>query len=467
MPPALPLPTPSASAPPTPAVVPTPPGNAGRRPLPTDAALRAKEVAQTATHRAALATLVARAADAVDEGALRSGAPLDESAVQRAERIIAERFAAMTSGGEVPPDVDADVLVAEAGRELCALGPLGPLLADEDVSEIQVIRHDFVVAMRARRQVVGEVAFTSEAALVRALRRLCVASGRPLTDGERYVERRMPNGGRLFAVMPSGPDQGHALVIRKPQRADLTLEDLVRSGTISRAMAGLLSQCVAARANILVTGSIGAGTTSLLGAFAGAGGTDDRVIVLQEADEIVFSQPHTISLLLGDTPEEDALAVRAATRVHPDRLVIGAFAGHVAAEVVDAIGDGVDGVLAAARAPNLRQAVARLPADLAATRPGITPEAAREWLASAFDLALEIARLRDGRHRVLRVAELATEGGGIALRDVFTFVVERTAAGGALEGTFHPTGHVPRIVEDLASRGLSVDSAIFKRHAPR
>jgi pilus assembly protein CpaF len=437
-----------------------------RRPAP-EPSQRGREPAQTAAHRSALAALVQRVGDDVDLRTLDAAGPVPESLARDVARAVAERLVAMRSAGELGPEVDGEALATEAVRELCELGPIGPLLADEDVTEIQVVRHDFVVAMRARRHVVAEVAFTSEAALVRTLRRLCLAAGQELDAGERYVERRMADGGRLFAVMPARPDQGHALVLRKPQRADLTLEDLVRSGTISRAMAGLLSQCVGARANILVTGSIGAGTTSLLGALAGAGATDERVMVLQEADEIVFSQPHTIALLLGDAPDEDARAVRAAARLHPDRLVIGAFAGHVAAEVVDAIGDGVDGVLAAARAPNLRLAVARLPADLAASRAGLTPDVAREWLASAFDLAIEVARLRDGRHRVLRVAELGLEGDAIALRDVFTFVVERTAAGGALEGTFQPTGHVPKIVDDLAARGVAVDASIFKRYATR
>jgi pilus assembly protein CpaF len=255
------------------------------------------------------------------------------------------------------------------------------------------------------------------------------------------------------------------LVIRKPQRADLSLEDLVRSGTISRGMAGLFAQCVSGRANILVTGSIGAGATSLLGALAAAGSTEDRVVVLQEDDELIFNQPHTISILLGDTAEENARAVQAAARARPDRLVVGAFAGPVAAEVVDAMGDGVDGVLAASRAPTLRQAIARITADLAATRVGLTVETAREWLASSFDLAIEIARLRDGRHRVLRVAELAVENNVIVAKDVFAFAVERTAAGGAVEGSFHASGLVPALVEDLAARGVAIDTSIFKRHS--
>jgi pilus assembly protein CpaF len=425
-----------------------------RRALPP-ASDRVQEAPETPARRVALRTLLERARErGADDGA--SAATLD--------RALAEAIDAMKSKDELPAGVEADALVQDARRELTELGPLAALLDDEDVSEVHVMGHDYVVGVRGRKHVPAEVTFSSERAVEAVLARLCKAAGQPLAPNERFVERRLARGARLFVVRPTAADQGHMVVIRKPQRADLTLEDLVRSGTISRAMAGLLQLCVGARANILVTGSLGAGATSLIGALAAAGSTDDRVVVLQEDDEIIFNQPHTISILLGSDASENARAVQAAARIRPDRLVVGAFAGVVAAEMVDAMGDGIDGVLAAAHAPTLRQAVPRLAADLAATRPGVPVDTAREWLASAFDLVVEIARLRDGRHRVMRIAELALDGAHISTRDVFTFTVERTAAGGAVEGAFHSTGVVPGVVEDLAARGATVDLSIFSRH---
>jgi pilus assembly protein CpaF len=418
------------------------------------------DASRAAAHRSALLSLVERVGTAVDLGILAAGAPPDEATAARLDRAIADAAAPLRGR----PDVDVDTLAADARRELCEHGPLTPLLQDEDVTEIQVIRHDHVVAMHGGRQVPSAVGFTSEAAVRRVIQRLCLAAGKPLADGETFVERRLARGARLFAVMPRGEDPGHLLVLRKPQRADLTLEDLVRSGTVSRAIAGLFTQCVAARANIVVAGAAGAGATTLLGALCAAGSTDDRVVVLEEENELVVTQPHTISILLGDTPAEGARAVQAAARVRPDRLVVGALAGPVAAEVMDAVGRGAGGVIAAACAPTLRHALLRLTADVAASRPGLGADAAREQLASTFDLAIEIARLGDGRRRVLRVAELAAADGRVAVRDVFTFAVERTAAGGALEGSFHPTGVVPALVDDLAARGVAVDPSIFKPH---
>ncbi|WP_437538505.1 ATPase, T2SS/T4P/T4SS family [Sorangium sp. So ce726] len=419
--------------------------------------------AQAVAHRRALGRLMERLADVVDLTPLDSGAPPDSALAQRIAQAIAAGAEALRAAGELPPEVDVEALLADAQRELLTLGPLDRLLEDADVSEIQVFRYDHVIAMHGRRRVIAEVGFSSERAVGRAIRRLCVTAGQPIEAGASFVERTLPKGRRLFAVLP--PAATSTLVIRKPQRPDVTLDDLVRNGTISRAMAGLLAQCVLGRGNLLVTGTRDAGTGWLLGALAAAAQPDDRIVVLQEEDELALDQPNTLSIAVGATTDERTRAVRAAVRIRPERVVVSSFSGHVAAEIVDAIGGGMDGVLAASRAPTLRQAVTRLPADIAATRPGITPETAREWLASSFDLAIEIALLRDGRHRVLRIAELAVEGGQIAIRDVFTFVVERTAAGGALEGTFHPSGLVPDIVEDLQSRGLSVDtSTSFRRN---
>jgi pilus assembly protein CpaF len=419
-----------------------------------------------AAHRAALVGLMERVSDSVDLSTILSESETNDSLSRAITHALQERIASMKIAGELR-DTHPDALIAEARREIFELGPLGPMLDDEDVSEVQVVRHDYVVAMHGRKVIPSEVAFTSEGAVARIIRRLCALSGKPLADGELFVDRRLPRGARFTAVLPPASDQSHMLVIRKPQRADLTLDDLVRSGTVSRTMAGLFSTCIAARANILVTGALGTGATSLIGALAAAGSTDDRVVVLQEDDELVFNQPHTVSIVLGDTKEQEIRAVQAATKMHPDRLVIGAFMGHVAAEVVEAISQGADGVLAATRAPTLRHAADRLAASIAAAKPGGTPDAARESLASAFDLAIEVSRLRDGRHRVMRVAELRVEDNATVVRDIWSFVIDRTASGGTIEGTFHATGTIPAIVEDLIARGFSIDTAMFKRHQSR
>jgi len=227
-------------------------------------------------------------------------------------------------------------------------------------------------------------------------------------------------------------------------------------------MATFLHGCSAARANILLVGPVEA-TAMLLSALAAAGPASDGIVALQNVDELWGMEPAPVAIRLPDAADEATRLVRTAARLRPERLVVSPLTGPLAAAIASTIVEGSEGVLAAMAAPSLRHALERLVPDLMAARPGLTPDAARSWLLGSFELAVEVARLRDGRYRVMRVAELYTGNGGIVGRDIFTFVVERTAAGGAIEGSFGPTGVVPRIADELAARGGPFDASLFKR----
>jgi pilus assembly protein CpaF len=135
---------------------------------------------------------------------------------------------------------------------------------------------------------------------------------------------------------------------------------------------------------------------------------------------------------------------------------------------VEAIADGGDGVIAARYASSLRRGLSRLPGVVAAERPQVRVAAARELVANAFEIVVEVARLRDERHRVLRIAEVTgSSGEEIQTQDIFTFVMDRTAAGGSIEGTFSASGVTPQVVDTWRARGTTVESAIFSRPPSR
>ena len=128
------------------------------------------------------------------------------------------------------------------------------------------------------------------------------------------------------------------------------------------------------------------------------------------------------------------------------RIVAELFTADLCAKVVEAIADGGDGVIAARYAPSLRRGLSRLPGVIAAERPQIRVNAARELVANAFEIVVEVARLRDERHRVLRIAEvIGCAGDDIQTQDVFTFVMDRTAAGGASRAFSRPAGSCRRL----------------------
>jgi pilus assembly protein CpaF len=248
---------------------------------------------------------------------------------------------------------------------------------------------------------------------------------------------------------------------------DSTLDDLVRAGTVSRAVATFLRHCVAVRANFLVVGPREARPAVVAGALASAS-PDGHVVAIQDGDVIVSSSVSVSHIDVAGAPPEMRNLIEFAGRLPDARLLADNFGGAVAAAVLDATSGGADGVIAVTTAATLRRALSRLPAELVAQRPMLSAVAAREWVAGTFDILIEVARLRDGRQRVIRVSEpVSTDSGEIAVRDVFAFVVERMVTGGAVEGTFQATGVAPRVVGDMTARGIHIDSGVFSRPPSR
>lgn len=407
-----------------------------------------------------VATLVARVAERLGSHDFRRAA--DPALEARVDPLLRELWKLQE---RELPGVEGERVIARARAELLDLGPLGPLLADAGISEIGVPRFDRVVVGRSGRPFTFEPGFSSELSLGWALHRLCEQSGVPLRPDEVAVERRLPSGATLEFSLGSGLPHGSALVLRRPRRSTLTLDELVRRGTISRAIAVFLQHCVAARLNLLVVGGRDGGPETLLGALSIVQAEGASVWVVESA-----SPPFSAMARIDPGLQADRLhhAVQVAARVPSSRLVADITSGALASSIVDAIGEGADGVVASRFGVGLGRAISRLAGDLCRNAPTTTPAAARELIASSFDVALEVAQLRDGRYRVVRVAEiLGANPQGLELSDIFTFVADRTAAGGAIEGTFVPSGTVAHIAETLRARGIQLEAALFSRPLSR
>ena len=426
-----------------------PPGT--RQPLP-------RETPQQAARRLALITLVDRVADVVDLGPLKRSPLVDDATSQQIDRAVREQAKAMRDEGEAPEGIDLELLARDALREFVGLGPVGPLLEDEETVEIYVSRPDYVLASKGGQSALADPSFTSEEALGRVVARLAHQAGEPLGSAEHFIERRLARGASMVAVAP--PAAGSwVLVIRKRRRIETTLEDLVRGAAMSRSMAQFLEACLLAKANMVIVGS-GAGViATTLGALASAAPSGERVAVLQDAEEIGIAQAQVVQMPLSDHGARGAEAVRAAARLGVDRLVVASLAGSVAAATIDAIAEGAEGVLAGVAAPSLRHGLARLAAQVALAAAGAPIEVGRDAVGESFDLALEVSRAGDGRIRVLRVSELAGgDAKGVATRDVFVLNADGTG-----ESAYTATGTVPRVTHEFAARGVKLDGAVFKR----
>jgi pilus assembly protein CpaF len=412
---------------------------------------------QQDAYRKALIALVDRVTDVVGLASVDIAFVTDEALIERIDAASREQARAMRRDGEAPETVDVESLARDAVRELVDLGPLVSLLEEDQADEIYVPRPDCVLMVRDGHVSVVDPSFTSEEALSRVVARLAHRSGESARPGEAIVERRLGRGARMTAVGPPLAS-GWAVTIRKQVRAEVSLEDHVRSGVMSRAMATLLETCVTARANVLVVGC-GGGTTSMVAALAFAVPAGERIALLEDSDEIQVAHAFVTRVALGERMVSGADAVRAASRLRPDRLVVATLEGPVAAATVDAVSAGSEGVVVGVSAPSMRHALARLAAQIGLARPGTSLDVAREAVAETFDVAIEVVRTVDGRLRVTRLAEITgSDAAGVIVRDLF-----QSSADGTGEAGFVATGATPRFLHDFAARGVKLDSALFRR----
>jgi pilus assembly protein CpaF len=428
---------------------PLPPGRAPRSvpPPPFVARPGPRETPQQAARRLALITLVDRVADVVDLPALEQSPLIADSVSQAIERAVREQARAMRHEGEAPEGIDLELLVRDALRELVGLGPVGPLLDDDETTEVHVVRPDYVLATKNGQSTLAEPSFTSEEAFARVIARLAHQSGDPLRAGELVIDRKLPRGAYMMAIAPPAAS-GWVLHVRKRRLIEASMSQLVQSGTMSEDIARFLVSCAAVRANVLVVGSGEGAVSTLLGAIASSAPQGERVALLQRgADEIALPQAHVVPLALIDHGPRGEESVYAAARLGLDRMVIASLGGAVATATIDVIAEGIEGVLAAIGAPSLAHALARLVSQVALARAGSSVEAAREAVGHSFDVAVEIQRV-GGRLRVTRVAELdGSDERRVLTRDLFVLSDE-----GPGEPTYQATEISPRLSRDFAPR---------------
>ncbi len=344
--------------------------------------------------------------------------------------------------------------------ELLELGPLTGLVDDENISRIEVGPGCFRAYRRGRPLPPGGMAFADDAGIARILMRLAHRAGHTLGENG-FVSFDLDAQRKVHCARPPLSHGGHVMTVDRHGRREISLDQLVRDGAISRGMATLLKHCMAARANIILAGSPDGGVDDMLEALTSTGVPGRSLWLTPDGCPPPARAP---ALKLEGGTDARAKIVEAATELAPDHLVAPAPEGPVLTTLLSAIGRGTNGVIMTAASATLRQAMTRLAAEVSMARGGLPIATCREWLSSSFDLGLEVTRVRDGRMRVVRLVEFRASNQGVSLRDIFSFAYHGTAAGGSVEGAFYASGTVPRLVEDLAARGLVLDTSIFRRH---
>lgn len=326
----------------------------------------------------------------------------------------------------VPKEMDRLALVRELVDEVVGLGPLEALLANPDISEIMVNRHDEIFVEIHGRLHRHDRAFSSEQAVLGVIERIVAPLGRRIDDSSPMVDARLRDGSRVNAVIAPIALRGASLTIRKFPARRLGMNDLLAVGALDEPMATFLDACVRHKKNLIVSGGTGSGKTSLLNILSNAIPDGERIVTIEDAAELRLNHRHLVSLearpanLEGRGRVDIRDLVRNALRMRPDRIVVGECRGGEAFDMLAAMNTGHEGSLTTLHANSPRDALGRLETMILMAGMDLPLSAIREHIAASIDVIVQLTRTSDGRRIVRSVVELTgMESGRIQLQELF------------------------------------------------
>lgn len=355
----------------------------------------------------------------------RDVAGMSDQALREEARRLLDELAAQE---DFPAHLDRAVLCQTVLDEAVGLGPLEALLADENITEIMVNRHDEVYVERAGQLSRHEAAFSSEQSVRGVIDRIVAPLGRRIDESSPMVDARLPDGSRVNAVIPPIALRGASLTIRKFPARRPVMADLLRLGSLDAAMAELLTLCVRQRKSIVLAGGTGSGKTTLLNILSNAIPDGERIVTIEDAAELRLNHAHLVALearppnLEGRGRVEIRDLVRNALRMRPDRIVVGECRGAEAFDMLTAMNTGHEGSLTTLHANSPRDALSRLEAMTLMAGLDLPLAVVREHIASSVDILVQQARLSDGRRVVTAIVEVVgMESGRIQLQELFRY----------------------------------------------
>ena len=406
--------------------------------------------------------MISRPAPAITRFPLADALPLSRASHEPLMRRIADVADHKLGNVSLSPQERSRV-VRLVFSSIRGLGILDEILADDSITEVMINGPDHIFVEHAGRLYRLNKKFDNERQLEDIIQKIVGKAGKEVNQANPIVDTRLPDGSRVNVVLPPVSLSGPIVTIRKFSKTPMTVEMLLKYGSLTREAAAFLEKLVRAKYNIFISGGTGSGKTTFLNALSNFIPRDERIITIEDSAELQIKNIENLVSLetrnantsgRGEISIRDL--IRSALRMRPERIVVGEVRGAEALDMLQAMNTGHDGSLSTGHANSTRDMLSRLETMVLQGNDGLPLPAIRQQISSALDIIIHLSRLRDKSRRTMEITEvLGYENGEIQLNPLFVFKETEGSTLEKVEGHLVRTGNPLRNDYKLRLQGVS------------
>ena len=372
-----------------------------------------------------------------------TGSELDRELLELIESITFEKAG---SGALNPLEIKA--VVDTVFNQMRRLDAIEPFINDREITEIMVNGPDKIFVEKNGEVQKTEARFESRERLEDIIQVIVGKVNRSVNEAEPIVDARLEDGSRVNVVLPPVAINGPIVTIRKFPDKPMTIQDLIRYGSITEESAEFLNKLVKSKYNIFICGGTGSGKTSFLNALSGLIPPDERIVTIEDSAELQLSSIENLVRLETRNANTEGRGeikmkslIKTALRMRPERIIVGEVRGEEALDMLQAMNTGHDGSMSTGHANSTEDMLSRLETMVLMAAP-LPLDAIRKQIASALDIIIFLSRLRDHSRRTMEISEvLDYRNGVIELSPIFLFEYEGETNDGKVAGRLKRTGN--------------------------
>ncbi len=381
----------------------------------------------------------------------------DEELAAEIERIAENYF----SYKYIPVD-EKVIIVEQVYSSIRGFGILDAIMKNDDITEVMVNGpNDIFIEKNGKLEKLNQF-FESERRLEDIIQRIVGLAGREVNQANPIVDTRLPDGSRVNVVLPPVSLVGPVVTIRKFSKTPMTVDQLIRYGSITKEIAGVLEMLVKAKYNIFISGGTGSGKTTFLNALSNYIPPDERIITIEDSAELQIT--HIENLVNLETRNANASGqgsitirdlIKSSLRMRPERIVVGEVRGGEALDMLQAMNTGHDGSLSTGHANSVRDMLSRLETMVLQGADGLPLYAIRQQIASSIDIIVHLSRLRDHSRKTMEITEvLGMKDGEIKLNPLYVFEEDESSTIEEVSGSLNRTKNPMLNTQKLRLAGI-------------